>query len=182
MRPPVVYLDTSFFIGLLENQSDRQQNAKEVILYENSQHSRIFTSILTINEFTVKYYDKFRSQSDCEEKVDKIIEIIRGIANIYGLNDDIVRESARLMSVWGDFRQTQQPPLPRDRKFRWDSLHLATANYLEADRVYAFDGPWNDFPKHEVLGIKQVICPASPPQLNLYAGHDESAESPDEPE
>jgi predicted nucleic acid-binding protein len=167
MKPSVVYLDTSFFIGLLENQADRRKDAKEVIRFEFSKQSRIYTSILTINEFAVKYYDKFRSQTDCEDRVSRVIESIRDIANIYGITDEIVKSSARLMSVWGEYRQSQQPALPRDRKFRWDSLHLATANHLGADRVYAFDGPWNDFPRSEIPNIQQIICPACPPQPSL---------------
>jgi hypothetical protein len=79
----------------------------------------------------------------------------RDIAQIYGINDDVVKESARLMSVWGEFRKLALPPLPRDRKFRWDSLHLATAHILKADRVYAFDGPWNDFPGARYLTSKR---------------------------
>jgi hypothetical protein len=38
---------------------------------------------------------------------------------------------------------------------------------LEADRVYAFDGPWNDFPKNEIPKIKEIISPAKLPD-NLF--------------
>jgi len=167
MKPPTIYLDTSFFIGLLENVSNRQQDAKEVIRYETNLPSNLYTSLLTINEFTVKTYDKFRNHPDCDQKIEEVIKSIRNIARIYAINDEVVKESARLMSVWGEFRSLAAPALPRDRKFRWDSLHIATAQVLRADRVYSFDEPWNDFPKHEIPNIKQIISPARPLQPKL---------------
>jgi predicted nucleic acid-binding protein len=165
--PPKVYLDTSFFIGLLENKLGRQADCKAVVRWERSQNSMIFTSFLTLDEFLVKHYDTNRGLPDCDLKADENISQIREIANTYGLNDDVTKESARLQSVWGAFRMLQQPPLPRDRKFRWDAIHIATASVLEADRVYAFDGPWNDFPKHEIPKIGEIISPAKLPD-NLF--------------
>jgi len=169
MKPPIVYLDTSFFIGLIDDVADRRQDAKDVVRYETTKQSKLYTSILTINEFTVKTYDKFRKHPDCDQKIEEAVKSIRDIALIYAINDEVVKESARLMSVWGEFRKLGSPPLPRDRKFRWDSLHIATAQVLRADRVYSFDAPWNEFPKHEIPNIKQIISPASTPQPNLKA-------------
>lgn len=71
MNPPVVYLDTSFFIGLLENVANRRQDAKDVLLYEAGRQSKLFTSMLTINEFMVKTYDLHRKHPDCEQKVEE---------------------------------------------------------------------------------------------------------------
>lgn len=167
MSQPIVYLDTSFFIGLLENMAGRRADAIDVLKYENKLGSKAFTSILTLNEFSVKYYDLYKSNSDCEAKIDKVIASIRELATIEALNDDIVREAARFMSIWGEMRMTAKPKLPRDRKFRWDALHLATANQLHAERVYAFDCPWNDFPKNKLPYIGQIICPAAAPQSSL---------------
>jgi|GEM_PF-6135212 len=167
MKQPIVYLDTSFFIGLLENVANRRQPAKEVLLYETSQSSKLYTSLLTINEYTVKYYDKYRHQSDCDKLVEEVITNIRDIATIYAITVEIAKESARLMSVWSAHRKLNQPSLPRDRKFRWDSLHIATAHILKADRVYAFDDHWNDFPKSEIPNIQKIISPAQSPQAQL---------------
>jgi predicted nucleic acid-binding protein len=161
--PAIVYLDTSFFTGLLENESGRQVDCKEVVRWERQQGSTIYTSFLTLDEFLVRHYDLYKRMPDCNVKADERIGQIREIANIYGLNDDVTKESARLQSTWGEFRMSQKPALPRDRKFRWDAIHIATASVLEADRVYAFDGPWNDFPKSEIPNIGEIICPAKPP-------------------
>jgi predicted nucleic acid-binding protein len=167
MSQPIIYLDTSFFIGLLENMAGRQADAIDVLRYENKLGSKAFTSILTLNEFSVKYYDSYKNTSDCEAKIDKVIASIRNLATVEALNDDITREAAKFMSIWGEIRKLAKPKLPRDRKFRWDALHLATANQLYADRVYAFDGPWNDFPKNKLPHIGAIICPALPPQSSL---------------
>lgn len=165
--PPTVYLDTSFFIGLLENKENRQSDCKDVVRWEREQNSVIHTSFLTVDEFLVRHYDLSRKLPDCDQKASEIIVQIREIANIYGLNDDVTKESARLQSVWGEYRVTQKPKLPRDRKMRWDMIHLATAHVLKATRVYAFDGPWNDFPKAEIPNIGKIIVPALAPQIQL---------------
>ncbi len=167
MKPSIVYLDTSFFIGLIENESGRRADCKEVLKYEQSENSKFNTSLLTVNEFLVKTYNEYRGHPDCDEKVEKVINSIRDIAQTYALNDEIMKESARLMSVYGYTLKMANPPLPRDRKFRWDSLHMATAQILKADRVYSFDNPWNKFPKNELKDIGQIICPAAPPQRRL---------------
>jgi len=57
---------------------------------------------------------------------------------------------------------------PRDKKFRWDAIHLATANLIKAERVYSWDDNWNDFPKDEISGIGQIVSPAKVPQSKLF--------------
>src|SRR4051812_5850738 len=133
--PPSVYLDTSFFTGLLEDELGRKANATAVLRYERSLGSKFHTSFLTVNEFSVKYYDKFRKQSDCEQRIDSAVASIRIIANIHGLEDDIARDSARIMSIWGEIQNQKPPDQPRDRKHRWDSIHLATANIIKVERA-----------------------------------------------
>lgn len=170
MKPsPSVYLDTSFFTGLLENEEGRQAKAKAVLHYERSQGAKFHTSFLTLNEFAVKYYDKYRNQADCDERVNEAIASIRNIANVHGLDDDIVKDSARIMSIWGELQKAKPPGEPRDRKHRWDSIHLATANIIKVARAYAFDGRglWVGFPKDKLLGIGEIISPAMPPQMGL---------------
>jgi hypothetical protein len=169
MKPLPVYLDTSFFTGLLENEGGRQEKAKAVLRYERTQGSRFHTSFLTLNEFAVKYYDKYRNQPDCEERVNEAIASIRNIADIHGMDDDIAKDSARIMSIWGEIQNLKPPNEPRDRKHRWDSIHLATANVLRVTRAYAFDerGLWVGFPKDKLPGIGEVISPAEPPQREL---------------
>src|SRR6266508_698255 len=170
MKPsPSAYLDTSFFTGLLENEGGRQAKAKAVLHYERSQGTKFHTSFLTLNEFAVKYYDKYRDQPDCEERVNEAIASIRNIANVHGLNDDIAKDSARIMSIWGAIQKAKPPSEPRDRKHRWDSIHLATANTIKVARAYAFDerGLWVGFPKDKLLGIGKIISPAEPPQMEL---------------
>jgi len=44
-----VYLDTSFFIGLLEDQHGRRAEAESIVAYEEKNEA--ITSILTLNEF-----------------------------------------------------------------------------------------------------------------------------------
>lgn len=174
MKPPVpVYCDTSFFIGLLENEAGRQSDCKEIVRWERQQGTTLYTSFLTLDEFLVRHYDLNRKSPDCDLRADERIAQIREIANTYGLNDEVTKESARLQSVWGEHRLSQKPALPRDRKFRWDAIHIATAHVLKVARVYAFDGPWNDFPKNEIPNIGKIISPAKCLVPNLFEGKSE---------
>lgn len=168
-KSPLVYLDTSFFTGLLENEAGRQTNAKSVLHYERAEHAKFHTSFLTLNEFAVTYYDKYRKQFDCDERVNEAIASIRNIAQVHGMDDEIAKDSARIMSIWGEIQNLKPPDEPRDRKHRWDSIHLATANVLKATRAYAFDtrGLWTGFPLENVPGIGKIISPAISPQPEL---------------
>lgn len=169
MKSPVpVYCETSFFIGLLENVAGRQADCKEIVRWERRQGSIIYTSFLTLDEFLVKHYDLNRSSPDCDRRADERIGQIREIANTYGLNDEVTKESARLQSIWGEHRSSQKPALPRDRKFRWDAIHIATAHVLKAVRVYAFDGPWKDFPRSAIPNIGEIVVPAKCIEENLF--------------
>lgn len=165
----VIYLDTSFFTGLLENEANRRQDALNVATYEEKEGSHLYTSQLTINEFLVKTFNKYLSkdEAECDQRVEETIRSINDIASFVSINEDILKNSARLMSVWGKLRKEKLGKSPRDRKFRWDSIHLATADFIRADRVYAFDGPWNDVPKTSIPRVKQIICPAKVEQPSL---------------
>lgn len=134
-----VYLDTSFFIGYLENQSDRREEAERILAYEKAEQSHLLTSVLTINEFLCRTYDEHKHADDCSEQVRQTERRLRAIAAPYALHPDILRDAARLLSVWGERNRHSPGTPPRDKKFRWDALHLATANHLKCARVYAWD-------------------------------------------
>jgi len=160
-----VYLDTSFFFGYIENQGGRREEAEKILKYEQELGSVILTSVLTVNEFCCGVYDRYRGDADCEERVAEAIRRIRRIANVYGLNDDVLRRGARIQSAWGALYG--QRGKGRDRKLRWDSLHLATAAELKAVRVYAWDDRWHESPEAELMEVGEVISPALCPQLDL---------------
>ncbi len=168
MKSPIVYFDTSVFIGLLDNMKGRQLAARDIVLYESGVQSKIHTSIMTVNEFISRTYDEYHDKSNLKEKVDEVIQSIRDVAEIQAFNQDVAKEAARLLSAWGRHRKLERLS-PRDKKFRWDAIHMATANLIRADRVYAWDGPWNDFPKAEIPRIGQIISPAFAPQANLFS-------------
>jgi predicted nucleic acid-binding protein len=178
--PPVVYFDTSFFTGLLENELGREADCREVVRWERRQNSTIYTSFLTLDEFLVRHYDLNKRSPDCNVRADEIIGQIREAANTYGLNDDVTKESARIQSVWGELRSTREVAYPCERKFRWDAIHIATAHVLEASRVYAFDGPWNDFPRNEIPNIGDIISPAKCPERSMFAELPDEAKAADE--
>ena len=165
MKSPIVYFDTSVFIGLLDNVEGRQPTARNIIRYESDCQSQIHTSIMTVNEFISRTFDTYHDQVTLTDKVQEVIQSIRNIAQIQGFNESVATEAARMLSIWGRVRLTN-PLLPRDKKFRWDSIHLATANLIKAERVYAWDDTWNDFPVDEIKGIGKIISPAVAPQTD----------------
>lgn len=161
-----IYLDTSFFIRLLENQEDNRVECAKILKWELSQDSSIFTSILTLNEFLIRGYNSHRKHPDCEKRIDKIENQIRSISNIYGFSVTVMKKAARLQSIWGE-QNKQSGDSPRDRGFRWDTIHLATADTVGVARVYAFDDMWNKFPKEELQGIEEISSPAQLKQTEM---------------
>lgn len=162
---PSVYFDTSFFMGLIENQQGRRDEAKKIIQFEEKDKNATFhTSVLTVDEFLVGIYNKYAESEDCEDKVSATVRQIQQIASLYGMTEQIARKAAKIESVWG--RAYGQIPEadrdPRLRKRRWDAIHLATADHIEATRVYAWDDPWKDVPESvfESLTSDSIISPA----------------------
>jgi len=166
MKSPIVYFDTSFFCGLLDNVSGREAEAQKIVNYERKEGSEIYTSIMTINEFIIKTYDKHHAASDVDDKVKESVTSIRRIAKIYAFNEDVAKEAARLQSAWGRHRSVIGEG--RDRKFRWDAIHLASANLLHATRVYAWDGVWPDVPLSLIPNVTKLISPALVPMEPLF--------------
>jgi len=158
-----VYLDTSFFIGLLENQDNRREEARKILAFEEGNDR--FTSELTLNEFMVRVYDSHKNEPDCDERVNDIEIRIRSIARVVALSGEINREAARLQSKFGEIHKHATPKEPRDRRFRWDAIHLATARVWQCERIHAWDGKWEKLPQEIKAGLGEIIAPARCPGL-----------------
>jgi predicted nucleic acid-binding protein len=161
---PRVYLDTSFFIGFLENQDNRREEARKILDYERI-NDRL-TSELTLNEFLVRVYDSHKYDPDCDDRLDAVEIHIRSIARVVAISGDINREAARLQSKYGEIHKHAAPPKePRDRRFRWDAIHLATARIYGCERIYAWDGKWAKLPEDIKIAVSgEIIAPARCPE------------------
>jgi predicted nucleic acid-binding protein len=159
-----VYLDTSFFVGLIENQDNREEEARRILTYEQANDR--FTSILTLNEFTVRVFDDHKHDANCDELLQAAEIKIRSVARIEALSEEVCKEAARLQSVFGEIHKHPTPPKePRDRKFRWDAIHIATAKLLGCNRIYAWDEKWSKWPDQIKQGLGDIISPARCPIL-----------------
>jgi len=158
-----VYLDTSFFIELLDRNGERLTEARKIVAYEKDNDR--FTSILTLNEFLIRIYDYHKHYPDCDEHLKAAELQIRSIARVEALSDEIVREAALVQSIYGESQGQATPPQPRDRKFRWDAIHIATACLRRCSRIYAWDGKWNELPDGIKSRLGEVIAPALCPGL-----------------
>jgi predicted nucleic acid-binding protein len=176
-----VYLDTSFFVGLLENQENRQETARKILEYERGNDR--FTSQLTLNEFMVRVYDEYKHSADCEDKVAAAELKIRSIARVVAISDDISKRAALLQSTFGEIHKQAPPPKePRDRKFRWDAIHIATAWDRKCDRIYAWDGKWEKLPSQLKEGLGEILAPARlPGLLGLLSQTTEEGPAPPQP-
>ncbi len=142
---PNVYLDTTFFTGLLENQEGREQTCKDILSFEKEQSSTLFTSVLTVNEFCHKYYNSYHDDDDCESRVTEAIRMVASIASLYALSEEVNRRAARILSAWYRANGAASPKLPEAKFLRWDALHLATADQIKAVRAYTWDHHWENF-------------------------------------
>ena len=170
MEADRVYLDTSFFTGLLEDQESLKDKYTKILRWERSKKSEFFTSQLTINEFLVPHYDKYKNAPDCEERAQTVVNSLCAIATTYSFSDAVCRKAARYLSVWGQMHRHDPNLGPRSKNFRWDAIHLATADTIGVDRLYARDGPWNSFPKAEIPRIKRIVCPPELIEPELFNG------------
>lgn len=158
-----VYFDTSFLTGYLESRHGRREEAKKILAYEAREESTLHTSVLTLNEFCCAYYDRYRGDEDCGEKIEQVVSELRSIATPTGFSDAVMKRSAFLMSTWGERHKHDPETAPDMKRCRWDAIHIATADVLGCVRAYAWDNGWSSYQQDvpKIRLISPAVCPQS---------------------
>ena len=115
----------------------------------------------------VGVHNQHRIGDDHEDKVEASRRKIRSIAQIVGFNTKTAVRCALFESIIGEHYGIKHSEPPKSRVHRWDAIHLATAEAIQANRVYGWDAKWSSFPLKDFPSIGQIICPALCPQADL---------------
>lgn len=126
---PPVYFDTSVFISIFTGDSSSAA-VKELLRELNRDKTRIYTSIITVQEVSVQPYRKGTPVEDRFEKVDKL-------ARIEGVTKEIALTAAKYEAHIKD--QTQTADQEDNKRRKWDCFHLATAVVLKCRVFYTLD-------------------------------------------
>lgn len=161
--PDPAYFDTSTFLELL-NTSTQAPDIRLLIAELQASKTRIYTSILTVQEASVLSFMRGNTQWD-------MYALIAQFARIYSMDKPIAVAAARMEANIRDmFKQRDEGQQEAKHRRRWDCIHLATAQVLGCRDFYAFDKHFFTREKQLDLGSLRVRPPtSSKPQLPLKA-------------
>ncbi|MFY9561962.1 MAG: PIN domain-containing protein [Terriglobales bacterium] len=165
-----VYFDTSIFLEMGTKKSKHAKNINSLLSDLNADKARVYTSILTVQEFSVAAYRKGAPGRDTYGD-------IHPLARIYGLTKDIALTAAKheagLRDITAESEAQRDPRKPEteeqklericeNRRRKWDCFHLATAQLIGCVEMYSTDENLRKRPGQ--LGIKnlRVIGPEPP--------------------
>ncbi|SRR6266436_5904394 len=157
-----VYFDTSIFLEMGAKKSKHFKNIKGLLSNLNADKARVYTSILTVEEFSVAAYRKGTPGRDTYGD-------IHPLARIYGVTKDVAltaaKHEAELRDIMAENEGKRDPKKPEteeqklericeNRRRKWDCFHLATAQLVGCLEMYSTD---ENLPKRPAqLGIKNL--------------------------
>lgn len=165
-----VYLDTSVFIEMGAKRSKYASNIRLLLKELQDKKTRIYTSILTVQELSVAVHRRGVATRDT-------VGDIRSIARVYTMTKDVALTAAKReaelkdLSEDNESKRDTRKPLTREqeiervcenRRRKWDCFHIATAQVLECSTLYSTDKKLQK--RQSQLGIKslEIIPPPEP--------------------
>lgn len=124
-----VYFDSSVFLAIFMGEASGP-DIKELLKEFRRDKVRVYTSIITVQEVSVKGFRKGAAPTDNYSKVSKL-------ARIEGITKDIALEAARLEAQIID--QTKVKDREDNKRRKWDCFHIATAIALGCRSFFALD-------------------------------------------
>jgi predicted nucleic acid-binding protein len=171
-----VYFDTSIFLEIVSRRSKYTARLRELLKELQEKKSRVYTSILTVQELSVSSYRKGEIARDT-------MADIRRIARVYSPTKEMALTAAKLEAQLKDIAQaeadkrdkrkpeTEEQKLERiceNRRRKWDCFHIATAQVLGCSVMYATDTDLQKRPKQ--LGIKSLKIVPPPEEVRRVTG------------
>lgn len=171
-----VYLDTSIFLEMAAKRSKLAKNIKSLLNDLDADKARVFTSILTVEEFSVAAYRRGTPGRDTYGD-------INGLARIYSIDKDIAltaaKHEARLKDIAAEGEakrdpkkgETEEQKLERiceNRRRKWDCFHLATAQLLECGEMFSTDETLKKRPAQ--LGLTNIKVLGPEPKKRRIGG------------
>ena len=128
MRDPV-YFDSSVFLAIFMGESS-VASIKELLKELRRDKTRIYTSVITIQEVSVQTFRRGAIATDNYTKVNRL-------ARIYGINKEIALTAAKLEALVID--ETRAKDREENKQRKWDCFHLATAMSLGCRTFFTLD-------------------------------------------
>jgi predicted nucleic acid-binding protein len=124
-----VYFDSSIFLAIFMGEKSGS-SIKELLKELKRDKTKIYTSIITIQEVSVQTFRKGYTAADNYSKVNKL-------ARIHGITKEIALTAAKLEAHQID--QTPEKQREDNKRRKWDCFHIATAMELGCRTFYASD-------------------------------------------
>ena len=127
MQP--VYFDSSVFLSIFMGDTSAAK-IKELLQELRRDKVRLYTSIIAVQEVSVRSYQKGGIAEDNYSKIDKL-------ARIEGVTKDIALTAAKFEAYILD--QTAVKEREDNKRRKWDCFHIATALTLGCGTFYTCD-------------------------------------------
>ena len=128
-----VYFDASVFLAIF-NGEPAAEDIGQLLKELKKERTRIYTSIVTVQEVSVAAYRHGGSGDDNHSKVSKL-------ARVAGVTKDVALKAARLEARLTDLVQSprDREQVKENRRRKWDCFHIATALDRNCGILYALD-------------------------------------------
>jgi predicted nucleic acid-binding protein len=127
--PAPVYFDSSVFLSIFMGESSGPV-IKQLLQELTRDKTKIYTSIITIQEVSVHAFRKGARPTDNYSKVSKL-------ARIHGLTKEMALGAAKFEAELID--RTPMKEREDNKRRKWDCFHIATAMELGCRTFYATD-------------------------------------------
>ena len=148
-----VYFDTSIFLAIFNGES-AARDIGQLLRELKKERTRIYTSIVTVQEVSVAAYRHGGSGDDNHTKVSKL-------ARVAGITKDVALTAAKLEAHLTDLGHSSRDreQAKENRRRKWDCFHVATALDRNCDILYALDEKMLNKKQHLDVGRMQLLKP-----------------------
>jgi predicted nucleic acid-binding protein len=160
--PDPVYFDSSVFLSIFMGEASGP-SIKGLLRELKRDKTKIYTSIISIQEVSVHTFRKGARQTDNYGKVNKL-------ARIHGLTKDMALTAAKFEAMLID--QTPVKEREDNKRRKWDCFHIATAVELGCRTFYATDEKM--LKRKEHFGITGMDFAKPSPRMPSLFPEDES--------
>lgn len=130
-----VYFETSVFLAIL-NGEDAGASIRALLRELKRDKTRIYTSILSVQEVSVQSFRAGNTYEDNHSKVNKLARIVT-------VSKEIALTCAKLEAVVKDQMSkldlSEEERIGQNRRRKWDCFHIATAMCLGCSCAYSLD-------------------------------------------
>lgn len=159
-----VYFETSVFLAILGGDKTSAPAIKELLRELKREKVKIYTSIITVQEVSVRSFSRGSLVTDNHTKVGKL-------ARIAAISKEIALTAAKYEASIIEAAK-KSGDTEENKRRKWDCFHLATAVALNCNEFYTFDKQYGAQQRrlslsHLYLRTPSTKTPSLLPDLDL---------------